>query len=694
MRPQRFMVIHGEPKVVDEGEPIQLLLIYRTAKGKGSLQPEQVKPLRYCSIEPVDSAVTRMPKPKKNRSLHGFLVTFSSVAGTVYADEFAFYTGDDADAKRWEQLITAAPGTPATLMSGELTKISPAVKGLKGVPPTPSDDPEIHYHATLVGPVLRYVEAQTNKLAGSINFEDPTYTVVQKEEDPLLFSICKAKKGDQGMLFFRCPSLEAREQWVRIMTSVQKQINGSGIADGVRLYGGQVAGATGVQQDLDDGLGPPPAFDSDSRPERVFASEHSDERSGVPPPQHAFDAADDEPVEPPPSPASGGANPWTGSSAPLPPALAGLPRAGSGDGERKLPPTDDFEAIGTDGILDSRDVSRLGFADKVGDVEHDLTVVVKDNAPLKAQWHAFELGGRQLLQLDAIDEGSPLAKHPQIGPGMMLSEINGRPFASYRDQKESSRAMGERPLVLTFLSDEAAMAAGAVAGAAAAEAAAAAGKPLRPEDVSRTRAVTRQLYDSHEVHVENGLSLTPVEQQGGATARSLAGTFSDSGIIDALRDHPSNSQTDSPSMPAPPSLPIATIRASLLLNRREISTGRRKPKEVSTASLLLDDLAIPGRQKSASTLLENQTESVASEGVGARGGTVLWGSPRNGAGEMSGELSPASAFVGDTNGLSSALVALIDRMDTAIESRDLVLMKTVLCTGKFPHDSRNSTGLG
>ena len=258
------MVIHGEPKVVDEGEPIQLLLIYRTAKGKGSLQPEQVKPLRYCSIEPVDSAATRMPKPKKNRSLHGFLVTFSSVAGTVYADEFAFYTEDDADAKRWEQLITAAPGTPATLMSGELTKISPAVKGLKGVPPTPSDDPEIHYHATLVGPVLRYVEAQTNKLAGSINFEDPTYTVVQKEEDPLLFSICKAKKGVQGMLFFRCPSLEAREQWVRIMTRVQKQINGSGIADGVRLYGGQVAGATGVQQGLDDGLGPPPAFASDS----------------------------------------------------------------------------------------------------------------------------------------------------------------------------------------------------------------------------------------------------------------------------------------------------------------------------------------------------------------------------------------------------------------------------------------------
>ena len=491
------------------------------------------------------------------------------------------------------------------------------------------------------------------------------------------------------MLVLRCEDAAEEQAWRSSMADVQmKAIAASG------------------------GDGTPVGVDASLPP--------SDERSGVPPPQHAFDAADDEPVEPPPSPASGGANPWTGSSAPLPPALAGLPRAGSGDGERKLPPTDDFEAIGTDGILDSRDVSRLGFADKVGDVEHDLTVVVKDNAPLKAQWHAFELGGRQLLQLDAIDEGSPLAKHPQIGPGMLLSEINGRPFASYRDQKESSRAMGERPLVLTFLSDEAAMAAGA---AAAAEAAAAAWKRVRLTSSGRSGFQHRQLYDSHEVHVvENGLALTPVDartpaaagargdcamlftengpvsngpqQGGGATAGSLAGTFSDSGIIDALRDHPSNSQTDSPSMPAPPSLPIATIRASLLLNRREISTGRRKPKEVSTASLLLDDLAIPGRQKSGASTLENQTESVASEGVGARGGTVLWGSPRNGAGEMSGELSPASAFVGDTNGLSSALVALIDRMDTAIESRDLVLMKTVLCTGKFLHDSRNSTGLG
>jgi hypothetical protein len=178
----RFMVAYSEqpPARVDEGEPTQVLLLYRKPT---SSQPDEVKPLRYCQLEDADPHYVGMPKKaKKGRvavvsppsrpvdtslcagyhrtaaphharltdrpallprfasraylaavSLQGFVVTLSSTVGTIFADEFAFYVDEATAAQRWRHVFEAALGAPAMLMQGTLTKTSAPVATVAGV---------------------------------------------------------------------------------------------------------------------------------------------------------------------------------------------------------------------------------------------------------------------------------------------------------------------------------------------------------------------------------------------------------------------------------------------------------------------------------------------------------------------------------------------------------------------------------
>eukprot|EP01048_Picozoa_sp_COSAG05_P019942 COSAG05_NODE_3262_length_2195_cov_19.051527_2_plen_307_part_00 len=239
-----------------------------------------------------------------------------------------------------------------------------------------------------------------------------------------------------------------------------------------------------------------------------------------------------------------------------------------------------------------------------------------------------------------------------------------------------------------MLSDQAAIAAGAAAGAAAAAEAAG----LHPGDAN-----------PHDIHGgSHGLSLLPELENmpltidgdgvgvGGGMRFTEHGPVSASGSGPTTDDNSPNSSRasaeggpggDSPLTAAPEHLSLATVRAKLLLNRREIGKRRRAAGEVSTASLLLGDLTIPGHEGTD----WSYTSSTAALDSSARGSSAPesrrvasnnWVSRHGTPAKPAASLQSSAEAAAATASKRKALSALVDRLETAIESHDLVFTPT------------------
>jgi hypothetical protein len=221
---KRYMVIYGDPKGLDEGEPSQMLLLYKKPNAKA---PQEVKPLRYCSIEEYsDKKVASLNK--KEVKAHAYLVTLSSaVGGCVYADEFAFYTASESDARRWRQQFEMAPGEPVLLKVGPLWGVGSGPES----PDTPSSEP---YHAELLGPVLSWYKMKPAKIrVGAVHFEDTKTRAEADAADPEILVVSSRTTTAR----MRAASVAERKSWMSTMAAVQVQINGTVVPGGAKVFG-------------------------------------------------------------------------------------------------------------------------------------------------------------------------------------------------------------------------------------------------------------------------------------------------------------------------------------------------------------------------------------------------------------------------------------------------------------------------
>jgi Ca2+-binding EF-hand superfamily protein len=219
---------------VDDGAPCFALLLAEEQKTQHGLEwvVTSVKPLRDCGFSEVTktNSIVKLPKGVSK----GYVVTLSSMAGGLNADQFAFIaaTGQGraaigSDASTWEQVFgSMVCGAPAVLQSGRLF--------LRGQKKTAHLETE--YRFELVGPKLSYYPLDApgsgggggdagggaaGGAAGSISFEEPNTDVNVREDDLSSFEILSANT----VFVLRAPSQQECEAWVAMMQRVKDQVD-------------------------------------------------------------------------------------------------------------------------------------------------------------------------------------------------------------------------------------------------------------------------------------------------------------------------------------------------------------------------------------------------------------------------------------------------------------------------------------